>query len=63
MRGTAIMDELTIRSEQLPATLEEVADFVVVNEEKLNAVRAAIRLARKVNDINIAELEEQQREL
>lgn len=57
------MNDLTLRTTQLPDTIEEVADFVVVNEEKLNAVRAAIRLARKVNDINLAELEEQQREL
>lgn len=57
------MNELTTRMAQLPDTIEEVADFVVVNEEKLNAVRAAIRLARKANDINLAELEAQQREL
>lgn len=57
------MNELTLRTAQLPDTIEEVADFVVVNEEKLNAVKAAIRLARKANDINLAELETQQREL
>jgi len=57
------MNDLTIRTAQLPEAIEEVADFVVVNEEKLNAVKAAIRLARKTNDINLAELEEQQREL
>lgn len=57
------MNDLTLRTAQLPNTIEEVADFVVVNEEKLNAVRAAIRLARKANDINLAELEAQQREL
>lgn len=57
------MNELTTWMAQLPDTIDEVADFVVVNEEKLNAVRAAIRLARKANDINLAELEKQQREL
>lgn len=57
------MNDLTMRTAQLPDTIEEVADFVVVNEEKLNAVKAAIRLARKANDINLAELEAQQREL
>lgn len=57
------MNDLTQRTAQLPDTIEEVADFVVVNEEKLNAVKAAIRLARKANDINLAELETQQREL
>ncbi len=57
------MNDLAIRTEQLPDTLQEVADFVVVNEEKLNAVKAAIRLARKAKDINLAELEKQQREL
>lgn len=57
------MNDLTLRTAQLPDTIEEVADFVVVNEEKLNAVKAAIRLARKANDINLAELEAQQREL
>ena len=57
------MNDLTLRAEQLPDTIEAVADFVVVNEEKLNAVKAAIRLARKANDINLAELEKQQRDL
>lgn len=57
------MNEITERTKQLPEKIKETADFVVINEEKLNAVKAAIRVARKTNDVNLAKLEEQQREL
>ena len=57
------MNDLTIRMSQLPDTLEKTANYVLYTEEQLNAVRAAIRLARKANDIHIEELERQQREL
>ena len=57
------MNELSTTTRQLPNTIEEVADFVVVNEEKLNAVKAAIRAARKTNDVKLDKLEEQRREL
>jgi hypothetical protein len=57
------MNELQTQTAQLPETIEEVVDFVVVNEEKLNAVKAAIRAAKKAKNINLEELERQQREL
>ena len=57
------MNEISVTKKQLPETIEEVADFVVINEEKLNAVKAAIRAARKTNDVNLDKLEEQRREL
>lgn len=57
------MNEITTANKMLPETVEEVADFVVVNEEKLNAVKAAIRAAKKAGSINLEELERQQREL
>lgn len=57
------MNEIVTANKMLPETIEEVADFVVVNEEKLNAVKAAIRAARKAGSINLEELERQQREL
>ena len=53
------MNELATINRQLPTTIEEVSDFVVVNEEKLNAVKAAIRAARKTKDVNLDKLEEQ----
>ena len=57
------MNELSTTTRQLPDSIEEAADFVVVNEEKLNAVKAAIRAARKTNDVKLEKLEEQRREL
>ena len=57
------MEQLTAYKTALPSSVEEVADFVVLNEEKLNAVKAAIRAARKAGAINLEELERQQREL
>lgn len=57
------MNEISVFTKQLPEVIEDVADFVVVNEEKLNAVKAAIRAARKTNDVNLEKLEEQRREL
>lgn len=57
------MDGLTTYQAALPSTIEDVADFVVLNEEKLNAVKAAIRAAKKAGAINLEELERQQREL
>lgn len=57
------MNNLVTYKQMLPDAVEEVADFVVVNEEKLNAVKAAIRAARKAGSINLEELERQQREL
>lgn len=57
------MNDISVFTKQLPEVIEDVADFVVVNEEKLNAVKAAIRAARKTNDVNLEKLEEQRREL
>ena len=57
------MNELTTQTMQLPEEIGEVVDFVVLNEEKLNAVKAAIRAAKKAGSINLGELERQQREL
>lgn len=57
------MNELTTYKTALPSNVEEVADFVVLNEEKLNAVKVAIRAAKKAGAINLEELERQQREL
>lgn len=57
------MNELSKIEKLLPETIDKVADFVVINEEKLNAVKAAIRAARKTNDVNLGKLEEQRREL
>lgn len=57
------MNELATRTAQLPDNIEEVVDFVVLNEEKLNAVKVAIRAAKKAKSINLDELERQQREL
>lgn len=57
------MNELAAMKKQLPDTVDQLVDYVVINEEKLNAVNAAIRAARKAGDINLKELQKQQREL
>lgn len=57
------MNNLVTYQQMLPDAVEEVADFVVVNEEKLNAVKVAIRAARKAGNINLEQLQRQQREL
>lgn len=41
-------EELTIRQERLPATLPELANFVLIGREKLASVRAEIRAIQKV---------------
>jgi len=57
------MDELATMKKQLPDTVGQLVDYVVINEEKLNAVNAAIRAAKKAGDINLDKLQKQQREL
>lgn len=57
------MNELITTQKQLPNTAEQLVDYVVINEEKLNAVNAAIRAAKKAGSINLEELERQRREL
>ena len=57
------MYELEVVNKHLPQTIDQLADFVVINEEKLNAVKAAIRAAKKTDDVNLEKLEEQRREL
>lgn len=42
------MNELTVRQESLPATLPELANFVLIGREKLASVRAEIRAIQKV---------------
>ena len=43
------MNELTKTSMQLPDTIEDLSKFVLVNEEKVQALRAQIRAIRKVS--------------
>ena len=57
------MNDIQTTQKQLPATAEELVDYVVINEEKLNAVKAAIRAAKKAGDIQLDKLEAQKREL
>lgn len=42
------MNELTVRQESLPATLPELANFVLIGREKLASVRAEIRAIQNV---------------
>lgn len=43
------MDELSTTSVQLPDTLEDLSRFVLVNEERVQALRAEIRAIQKVS--------------
>ena len=43
------MDELVTRRQELPDTIEDLARFVLVNEERVQALRAQIRAISKVN--------------
>lgn len=43
------MDELVTRRQELPDTIEDLARFVLVNEERVQALRAQIRAINKVN--------------
>lgn len=43
------MNEITVSERQLPDNLEDLAKFVLVGREKLNAVRAEIRAIKAVN--------------
>lgn len=43
------MDSLTIRDNQLPATLEDISSFILVGREKLVSVRAEIRAIDRLN--------------
>lgn len=43
------MDELVTRQQELPDTIEDLARFVLVNEERVQALRAQIRAISKVN--------------
>lgn len=43
------MNSLTIRDNQLPATLEDITKFILVGREKLISVRAEIRAIDKLN--------------
>lgn len=58
------MTALTERKQQLPETIEELAKFVLIGREKLNAVRSAIRaiekvgLAKEVHEQKLAEAQE-----
>ena len=58
------MDELIVRENNLPATLEDLSKFVLVGRDKLNAVRAEIsaldnlNLAKEVRDQKLAEGQE-----
>lgn len=42
------MNEITMRQQQLPDSIEDLSKFVLVGREKLNAVRAEIRAINKV---------------
>lgn len=57
------MNEITIKSKNLPANVEDLSKFVLVGREKLNAVRAMIRAIDKVGvaaEIHRQKLEEAQ---
>ena len=43
------MDELQTTNRQLPDTLDDLSKFVLVNEEKIQALRAQIRAIKKVS--------------
>jgi hypothetical protein len=43
------MNEITTRTAQLPDTLEDLSRFVLVNEERVQALRAEIRAIKKVS--------------
>ena len=43
------MNEITARTAQLPDTLEDLSRFVLVNEERVQALRAEIRAIKKVS--------------
>ena len=43
------MNDLTTRTTQLPDNIEDLSQFVLVNEERIQALRAQIRAIRKVN--------------
>lgn len=43
------MNELTKTSMQLPDTIEDLSKFVLVNEERVQALRAQIRAIKKVS--------------
>ena len=43
------MDEITASTAQLPDTLEDLSRFVLVNEERVQALRAEIRAIKKVS--------------
>ena len=43
-----MINELTVQRQQLPDTIDELASFVLIGREKLNAVRAEIRAIEKL---------------
>ena len=44
------MDELTTRTAQLPDTLEDLSQFVLVNKAKLDAYRVKLRTINRLSD-------------
>jgi hypothetical protein len=44
------MDELTTRTTQLPDTLEDLSQFVLVNKAKLDAYRVKLRAVNRLSD-------------
>lgn len=42
-------ESLTVRATTVPARIEDLRDFILLNTEKLNAYRAKVRAARKLN--------------
>ena len=56
------MEELTVYQSKLPANIEEIAQEVLIGRDKLNAIRAAVKAAQKLNHPTWKAMQEEGRE-